>query len=279
MKNIALALGITAVLVLAFLAYKQLARQSIQSDDGIQVVEPDPEVIPEEEPFVDTTPEAQPLPPAEPQPEPEPQPLESQQAGNDYLRENKPSAQPNQTLDSIFDYDDLISKAATATDLVYRDKNPISQMPFIKMRDRLMVERRADGTYLSARNYQRYEKWVKAFESVDVETAAGTYVFLKNLVVNAYDQLGMAPRGWEETYRGAVEKVMAMEVGPDAPQISQAGKIYIFVDNSLESLSPTHKALIRMGPVNTARIKAKLGALDAAVKRREAQKTARESEE
>ncbi|MDJ0841986.1 MAG: DUF3014 domain-containing protein [Acidobacteriota bacterium] len=262
MKPIVIALAVVVVVIGGFLVWRSLSQQPVSNAPEPVQVEEEPLVDQYTEGYTedDTGESTAPVP----EPEPDPEPPTDMEGGDTVVRERIPdNADPG--LREVLDYDYLISKTVTATDLIYREKNPMSQLPFLIQPDRLRVERRGTKLYLAKANYQRYEKWIKVFESLDPDTIVNTYQFLHPLFSRAFEELGMQGRDWETTLAGAYDKVAAMEVPQGDLELVAAGKTYIFADTELEELPPAHKALLRMGPKNADRLKKKLAAFKTAL--------------
>lgn len=251
MKNILVALGLTAAILAVIFGIFYLRKPTEEALPGPELVTPSIETESEIDPAtpepVSDAPVSDPLPP---------EPPKDLDGADEHLRERFVEADPG--LRDILERDHLVAKIATATDLIYRKKNPMSQLPFLLRRDRLIAERDGDRLRLSSRNYRRYEKSVALFEGLDSEGAVAAYSFLKPLFEGAFNQLGMGERDWDTTLQSAFEYLISIEVPRTRPELEGVGKVFVFVDPALEDLPPTHKAFIRMGPENARRIQDKV---------------------
>ncbi|MDT8342711.1 MAG: DUF3014 domain-containing protein, partial [Longimicrobiales bacterium] len=88
--------------------------------------------------------------------------------------------------------------------------------------------------------------------------AAGVYRQLAPLFREAYRELGISERSWEETLAAAIENLLAVEVPPTAPAVREAVGRYRYADGTLQALSPAQKHMLRLGPDNARAVQEKL---------------------
>jgi hypothetical protein len=118
---------------------------------------------------------------------------------------------------------------------------------------------------LNPANYQRYEPYVQMLESVDAGALARAYRSYQPLFEEAFDQLGYPEGNFEERLLNVIDDVLATPE-PEGPlQLIKPEAYYLFADEELEALTAGQKALLRMGPDNAARVKAKLAEFRAAL--------------
>jgi len=113
---------------------------------------------------------------------------------------------------------------------------------------------------LSAENYARYDTLISAFEYVNEADAVELYRFWSPRLEQAYGELGI-----EGSFHSAL--ITAIDNLLAAPSVE--GKIVLvrpsvyfqFADPELEARSDLEKFIIRIGPANAERLKAKLRSL------------------
>jgi Protein of unknown function (DUF3014) len=142
----------------------------------------------------------------------------------------------------------------------------------------------ADGVVvIAAANAARHAAFVNFIESVDTPRAATLYVRLYPLFQQAYVELGY-PRGYfNDRVVAVIDRLLATpepaqpiavrltEVkGPIAPE--RPWLRYEFADPALEALPAGSKMLLRVGPENARRLKAKLLEFRGAIARKAAAK-------
>jgi hypothetical protein len=114
-------------------------------------------------------------------------------------------------------------------------------------------------------NYQRYAPYVEMIEGVDPAQAVTVYRRNQPLFDEAFDQLGYPEGDFEQRLRAIIDELLATPDVSGPVRLIKPEAYYLFADEELESLSAGQKILIRMGPENAARIKAKLTAIRAAL--------------
>jgi len=118
-------------------------------------------------------------------------------------------------------------------------------------------------------NSQRYTPFVLFVESVDTAQAVRLYVSLYPLFQQAYEEVGFPKRYFNDRLVAVIDQLLAAPVqdGPvgvglvdvKGPVPSERPWVrYEFTDPKLEALSAGQKMLIRTGPVNHRRLRAKL---------------------
>lgn len=106
-------------------------------------------------------------------------------------------------------------------------------------------------------NYRRYEPYVRIAEAVDEEVLFTAYTAIYPRLQEAYEELGYPGRYFNDRVVVAIDDLLAApEVA--SPALTQPNVLYVFADPELESRSAGQKILIRMGPENSARVKARL---------------------
>lgn len=112
-------------------------------------------------------------------------------------------------------------------------------------------------------NYQRYTPYVEMLEAVDARQAAAVFQRNQPLFDEAFAQLGYAEGDFEQRLRAIIDELLATPDVPESVRLIKPEAYYLFADEDLESLSAGQKILIRMGPDNAARVKAKLAEIRA----------------
>ena len=97
-------------------------------------------------------------------------------------------------------------------------------------------------------------------EAVEAKRLVAAYAHYYPLFQVAYQELGYPNRYFNDRLVEAIDDLLA---APDvaAPRLVQPKVLYQFADADLEARSAGQKMMIRMGPGNAARVKAKLRAI------------------
>lgn len=122
-----------------------------------------------------------------------------------------------------------------------------------------------DGVFLDPANYRRYAPYVALAEAVDTEQLVAVYVHFYPLFQEEYKQLGYPKRYFNDRLVETIDDLLAAPEIAGKIELTQPRVMYEFADPALERLSAGQKIMIRMGPKNAARIKAKLRELRSAI--------------
>jgi hypothetical protein len=118
---------------------------------------------------------------------------------------------------------------------------------------------------LDPANYRRYTPYVEMLEAVDPEEAVATFRRDQPLFDQAFAQLGYANGDFEQRLVAIIDELLATPDVDGPVRLVKPEAFYLYRDPDLESLSAGQKILIRMGPANAARVKAKLAEIKAAL--------------
>ena len=127
------------------------------------------------------------------------------------------------------------------------------------------VDVRDGHTYVSPRNYARYNTMVGLIDGVDVTALTEFFQRYRPLLQAAYGELGQPPEQLDTALLGAIDHLLGTPELAEPPALAHESVAYTYADPGLEQLSAARKQLLRMGPVHTRTLKAKLKALRAAL--------------
>jgi hypothetical protein len=141
----------------------------------------------------------------------------------------------------------------------------------LKVRSMLPVQggfetvREGDMVTIAAGNAARYTPYVQALERVDAKQLAGVYLRFYPLFQQAYEELGYPKAYFNDRLVQAIDHLLATPEIAGHLELKQPKVLYEFADPNLEALSAGQKAMLRMGPDNARRVKARLRALRAEI--------------
>jgi hypothetical protein len=167
-------------------------------------------------------------------------------------------------------------RVVATVDSLGRAHSPSAAWPVLPTGGRFTVEERPDGPVIAAENASRYTPFVLLVGTLDVEKAARLYRRMYPLLQQAYRQLGFGDRYLNDRVVEVIELLLATpepELSPRLQLTEVKGPVpstrpwvrYQFADPELESLAAGQKILLRVGPVNERRLKAKLAELRAQI--------------
>jgi len=170
---------------------------------------------------------------------------------------------------SFLHLDDFPRRVAATLDNLARPHASHLLWPVAPAPGRFMADERDGRPVMGADNGSRYTPFVLMVESVDASRAAGLYVQLYPLLQRAYEEQGFPDRYFNDRVMAVIDLLLATpepeypvpleltEVKGPIPSLRPWTR-YEFSDPALESLSAGQKILVRAGPVNERRLKAKL---------------------
>jgi hypothetical protein len=168
--------------------------------------------------------------------------------------------------------DGLVRRLVVTVDNLARAHAAPRLWPVNPTPGRFTVERRGDAQVIGADNGMRYTPFVLFAESVDVDALAKLYGRLYPLFQQAYEDLGYPGKYFNDRLIGVIDHLLETPE-PSGPvgvrlvdvqgpeKLSHPWLHYDFTDPALQSLSAGQKLLVRVGPVNERRLKARLVAL------------------
>lgn len=168
-------------------------------------------------------------------------------------------------LDRIFHLEQIVPRFVATIDNLPRQTVALSRMSVNPIGGNLETAQADGRILLRADNASRYGTYVRVMEQADTAKLVDAYVRYYPLFQKAYEDLGY-PQGYFNDR--LVEVIDHLLAAPDvsAPiALAQPKVLYEFADPSLEQRSAGQKILMRMGPVNEARVKAKLRAIRSGV--------------
>jgi hypothetical protein len=134
---------------------------------------------------------------------------------------------------------------------------------------RFSLDGQGDVRTIDADNGSRYTPYVLLLETVDLRQAAALYTRLYPQLQQAYEDIGFPKRYFNDRLVDVIDLLLATPetsgplkvrlpaiVGPVQP--ARPWVLYEFEDPALQSLSSGQRILLRMGPVNERRVKARL---------------------
>jgi hypothetical protein len=156
------------------------------------------------------------------------------------------------TLLAMFQTQDVARRVVATVDNLGRAHAPVALWPINATAGRLAVDKRDGAELIGADNAARYTPFVALVESVDLSSFPKRY--FNDRLVAVLDQLLATPVP-SEPLKVHLPQING-PVKPERPWVT-----YEFDDPALQSLSAGQRILLRMGPENERRLKARLGEL------------------
>lgn len=174
------------------------------------------------------------------------------------LREEAAAFLSGEQLARLFHLDSIVRRVVVTVDALPRQK--LAQRYHIArpVAGRFVVQGKGDRVTLGESNYKRYTPYVQLAESVDLAKLVALYVHYYPLLQQEYENLGYPNKYFNDRVIEAIDDLLAAPEIREPVELVQPKVMYQYADPKLEALSAGQKIMIRMGPDNAARIKARL---------------------
>jgi hypothetical protein len=272
-QTIVLILAAAAVLVMLYLLFAapEPAPEPSTTTEPVQLpadAPPEPEPAPPVPiPLPEPEPEPEPVAAPTPLPEPEPEPARppALAESDDFVREQARAVADDDGLEAVLDADQLVRRYTAVLESAARGELVREPIAYLSLPGAFAVEQRGDRLFMAPSNYARYDGAAALVEAIDPARAKDAVAVLQPLFAAAYEELGEPPMDVADRIVQAIDKVLATPEVDGPVELERITVMYTFKDPRLEALAPTQKLLLRMGPVNGARVRTALRALRAAL--------------
>ncbi|MGQ0546375.1 MAG: DUF3014 domain-containing protein [Betaproteobacteria bacterium] len=196
-----------------------------------------------------------PLPP--PQAEPA-RPLPALDVSDTMMRHELVELMGGEAFASLVIPKDLVRRFVATVDNLPRESAPRRMVPLKAVPGSFRISRSGEQASVDPANFARYAPYVRALEALGSRALVKTYVYAYPLFQRAYEQLGFPGRHFNDRLLDAIDDLLAAPQIDGPIQLLQPRVLYEFADPDLETRSAGQKIMVRMGPANAARVKAKL---------------------
>jgi hypothetical protein len=162
--------------------------------------------------------------------------------------------------------DDLIRQLAAAIAQAGDGKSPARDFRVLAPQAPLTTSGRPAQRTIDPNSFRRYDGLVSTVTSIDAAAVAKIYRTIRPRLNEAYQKMGNPNRDVDNALRNAIDILLDTPIveGP-IRVVEGSGASWAYADRELESLLPTQKQLLRMGPANVEKILTWLGALKSAL--------------
>jgi Protein of unknown function (DUF3014) len=171
----------------------------------------------------------------------------------------------NERLRNWFHADAMVRRFVATVDNLSRPTVALKVRSLRPVPGVFEVARDGDAVTVAAGNATRYAPYVLALERIDAKQLAGVYLRFYPLFQQAYEELGYPQAYFNDRLVASIDHLLAAPEPSVPPRLTQPKVLYEFEDPRLEALSAGQKAMLRLGPDNAQRVKAKLRALRAEI--------------
>lgn len=255
-KHIVLGVVIVAVVVVVYfwLSADEPEPVPVQPEPVVSLPEPEPEVQP-----------------AEPEYEPEPEPVVEEPVIEEPLPEPEPLDVSDATVKtSILDLtnyeaaasllvnDDLLQRFVVLVTNMSEGETAPNHQILVPPTQNFRIYKQAGKEWIDAASYKRYTPYVDAVDAMDAQTLVTLYEKYKPAITDQYLEISSSDDDFNYVLIDAINHLLDTPEVPVPVEVYSDSVMYKYRDARLEALTSPQKHLLRMGPENMRRIKAKL---------------------
>jgi len=160
---------------------------------------------------------------------------------------------------SLLAEDQIIRKFVVFVENISRGAFPQTGLPYKSLGVEMPVRNIDDNLFvMEEAAHARFDQIVDTFVALDPDASMALYRLLSPLFQQAYAEIGFRDSNFDATLRTAINNVLRTTEIEGPYQLVKPSVMYLYADASIENLQEVHKQLIRIGPENTEKLKAKL---------------------
>lgn len=161
--------------------------------------------------------------------------------------------------------DQVIPRIVATVDALPRESVATRILPVRAPRGAFITAQQDGHTITSDRNAERYAPYMRIVESADPQALVVWYAHMYPLFQQAYRDLGYPKAYFNDRLIVAIDDMLAAPDLSAPAELVQPKVFYLYADPGLQSLSAGQKLMLRVGPANEAKIKARLRTIRAAL--------------
>ncbi|MEX0901510.1 MAG: DUF3014 domain-containing protein [Pseudohongiellaceae bacterium] len=155
--------------------------------------------------------------------------------------------------------DQLVRRFVVYVDNISKRNFPEAQLPYNAIQQEMPVRTVDENLYvMDEAAFDRFDAVIDAFVALDTGQAVAFYRTLAPLFQQAYAEIGFRDVNFDDTLEQAIRNVLSTERMEGPYQLIKPSVMYLYADTDLENLPGIDKQLMRIGPENTEKLKAKL---------------------
>lgn len=161
-------------------------------------------------------------------------------------------------LDRVFYLQQIVPRFVATIDNLPRQTAALQRMPVKPVGGSVETTESGGRILLRADNAERYSAYMRVMEQAETRKLVETYAHFYPLFQSAYEELGYPHAYFNDRLVEVIDHLLAAPDVPAPVELAQPKVLLEYADPSLEKLSAGQKILIRLGPVDESRVKAKL---------------------
>ena len=197
---------------------------------------------------------------AEPELPVEPMPvLPSLNESDSFVMPRLAALETGESLMRVLASEDLIRKFVVFTDNVAGGNLPQMEYPVQRMTEEMAVTALDNNLYvMEPSSYKRFDEVIDTFVALDVDQGLALFRMTGPLFQTAFAELGYGERSFDNVLIEAIDNILNARTVEGPFQLVKPSVMYLYAEKGIEDLSPVEKQLIRIGPDNTRKLKARL---------------------
>ena len=168
-------------------------------------------------------------------------------------------------VEKFLQLEDVVRRVVATVDNLPRETVAWRLNPFRPIGGLFVTSGKDEHRVIAAANSLRYAAFVRMVEGVDTSKAVAAYVHFYPLFQQAYLELGYPNGYFNDRLVEVIDHLLATPDVKGPLKLVAPHVLYEYADPEIEERSIGQKVLIRVGPENAARLKAKLTEIRAAV--------------
>ena len=168
-------------------------------------------------------------------------------------------------LGGLLNPEHVIQRIVATIDSLPRQKLAPNALPVRGAQGTFVAHKQGERSEIDPKNFERYTAYARIAQSIDAKALVTWYARFYPLFQEAYRQQGYPDGYFNDRVVFVIDHLLATPDSAEPLALTQPNVTYAFADPTLESRSVGQKLLLRSGPENEARIKAKLREIRAAL--------------
>ncbi len=189
------------------------------------------------------------------EPEPMPEPLDTSDAT---VKTAVLNTANYEAAASLLVNEDLLRRFVVMADNTARKSIANNHRITVPPEQAFRVYEQSGKTFVDASSYKRYTPYVEALDSIQVPELLEVYSKYKPAIRDIYAEIGDPDDNFDFVLIDAINHLLDTPEVPVPVEVYTDSVMYKYKDERLEALSGPQKQLLRTGPENMRRIKAKL---------------------
>lgn len=199
---------------------------------------------------------------SEPEPEPEPEPLD---VSDGTVKTKLLTLSDYDAFARLLINDALLERFVVMTTTLANEDIAANNRVLTQPEKPFRTYRQADKDWIDPASYKRYTPYVDVFESLEVSSLLALYEEYKPAINDIFAEIGNPNDSFNDKLSDAIDILLDTPEVPVPVEVYTDSVMFKYADERIEALSAPQKQLLRTGPENMRRIKAKLREIQSAL--------------